>query len=162
MSTTVATGVVLSVQATVSPDRKYVFLDLQPQLARLRALASFQISAVVRRHDRGRHGVGASQIIQGTIQLPTIDVTQVRTSRQRARRGDAAARRPDAGRPDEREQGVPVLSKIPFVKRLFTNRAMAQDEQILLILVKPTILIQREQEQKQFPQLSSKMAGTGT
>ena len=57
----------------------------------------------------------------------------------------------------EREQGVPVLSDIPFLKRLFTNRANSEDEQVLLILVKPTILIQHEQEQKQFPLLDSKL-----
>jgi type II secretory pathway component GspD/PulD (secretin) len=53
--------------------------------------------------------------------------------------------------------GVPVLSKIPFLKRLFTNRSTAHDDQVLLILVKPTIIIQREQEQAQFPLLSSKL-----
>jgi type II secretory pathway component GspD/PulD (secretin) len=52
-----------------------------------------------------------------------------------------------------------VLSKIPFLKRLFTNRSTAKDEQILLILVKPTIIIQREAEQKQFPLLSSRVNG---
>jgi type II secretory pathway component GspD/PulD (secretin) len=46
--------------------------------------------------------------------------------------------------------GVPALSKVPFLKRLFTNSSMAKDEQVLLILVKPTIVIQREQEQDQF------------
>ena len=57
----------------------------------------------------------------------------------------------------EKEAGVPILSKIPFLKRLFTNRSNAKDELVLLILVKPTILIQHEQEQKQFPLLDSKL-----
>jgi hypothetical protein len=35
---------------------------------------------------------------------------------------------------------------------------MAKDEQVLLILVKPTIIIQREIEQTQFPLLSSRPA----
>ena len=35
----------------------------------------------------------------------------------------------------EKEEGVPVLSKIPFLSRLFTNRSQAKDEQILLILL---------------------------
>jgi type II secretory pathway component GspD/PulD (secretin) len=52
-----------------------------------------------------------------------------------------------------------VLSKIPFLKRLFTNRSLAKDEQVLLILVKPTIVISREQEQRQFPLLSNRIAG---
>jgi hypothetical protein len=36
---------------------------------------------------------------------------------------------------------------------------MAKDEQVILILVKPTILIQREQEDKAFPLLSDKPVG---
>jgi type II secretory pathway component GspD/PulD (secretin) len=51
------------------------------------------------------------------------------------------------------------LSKIPFFKRLFTNRSTAKDERIILILVKPTIIIQREAEQRQFPLLSTKISG---
>ena len=58
-----------------------------------------------------------------------------------------------------REQGLPVLSKIPFLKRLFTNTSNAKDEQVALILVKPTILIQREQEDKAFPLLSNRPVG---
>ena len=56
----------------------------------------------------------------------------------------------------EREAGVPVLSEIPFLKRAFTNRSYAKDEQVLLILVKPTIIIQREIEQQSFPLLTSR------
>jgi type II secretory pathway component GspD/PulD (secretin)/tetratricopeptide (TPR) repeat protein len=163
VSTTVATGVVLSVQATVSPDRKYVFLDLQPQLAHLQSLASFSISAVVTPVTTVA-GVttGASQIVNGTLQLPTIAVTQVKTSVSCPDGATLLLGGQTLSAETTREQGVPVLSKIPFLKRLFTARASSQDEQILLILVKPTILIQREQEQKQFPQLSSKLAGSGT
>ncbi len=163
VSTTVAVGVVLAVQATVSPDRKYVFLDLQPQLARLRALASFQISAAVQPVTTAAGGVvGQSSIITGTLQLPTIDVTQVRTSVSVPDGATLLLGGQTLAGETTREQGVPVLSKIPFLKRLFTNRATSQDEQILLILVKPTILIQREQEQRQFPQLTSRLAGSGT
>ena len=50
----------------------------------------------------------------------------------------------------EREKGVPLLSKIPFVNRFFTNRGRVRDESTLLILVKPRIIIQREEEGKRF------------
>jgi len=56
-----------------------------------------------------------------------------------------------------REVGVPVLSKIPYLKRLFTSQSEAKDEQILLILVRPTIIMQREIEQKQFPLLTNRL-----
>jgi general secretion pathway protein D len=54
----------------------------------------------------------------------------------------------------EVETGVPVLSKIPFLNRLFSNRTSAKEEQTLLILIKPTILIQNEEEERSFPGLS--------
>jgi type II secretory pathway component GspD/PulD (secretin) len=56
---------------------------------------------------------------------------------------------------------VPILSKIPFLKRLFTNRSRAKDEQVLLILVKPQIIMQREVEAAQFPLLSNRGGATG-
>jgi type II secretory pathway component GspD/PulD (secretin)/tetratricopeptide (TPR) repeat protein len=158
--TTYASAVVLKVQATVSPDRKYVYLDLQPQLARLRALVPFTISAVIT-PATGAVGVPTTNnIINGTFQLPTIDVTQVFTSVSVPDGATLLLGGQTLAAETTREQGVPVLSKIPILKRLFTNRATSQDEQILLILVKPTILIQHETEQKQFPQLSSRVGGT--
>jgi general secretion pathway protein D len=42
------------------------------------------------------------------------------------------------------EAGVPVLSKIPVLGRLFTNRSRVADQKILLILVKPTIILTEE------------------
>ena len=57
------------------------------------------------------------------------------------------------------EQGMPVLSKVPFLKSLVTNQATEKTESVVLILVKPTILLQREQEDKAFPLLSSNPAG---
>lgn len=162
VSTTVANGVVLSVLATVSPDRKYVYLDLQPQLARLRALVPFQVQGVVNGNTTSFGGVGVStnsSIISGTIELPTLDITQVETSCAVPDGATLLLGGQTLSGDSSREQGVPVLSKIPFLKRLFTNRADSQDEQVLLILVKPTILIQQEQEQKQFPLLSSKISG---
>ena len=54
----------------------------------------------------------------------------------------------------EIETGVPVVSKIPILNRFFTNRIESKEEQTLLILIKPTILIQSEQEENNFPGLS--------
>ena len=50
----------------------------------------------------------------------------------------------------EIEIGVPVLSKIPGLNRLFTNRSFVKDERTLLVLVRPTIIIHREVENDLF------------
>jgi type II secretory pathway component GspD/PulD (secretin) len=49
------------------------------------------------------------------------------------------------------EAGVPVLNKIPILKRAFSNSSLVKDEQTLLILVKPKIIIQEEVEDDTFP-----------
>ena len=59
----------------------------------------------------------------------------------------------------EVESGVPILSKIPVINRMFTNRSTVKDERTLLILVKPTIIIQSEIENQEFPGLGQ---GPGT
>jgi general secretion pathway protein D len=48
----------------------------------------------------------------------------------------------------EKEAGVPVLSKIPILGRLFRNRSIIKDHKILLILVKPTIMLQEERDKE--------------
>lgn len=47
--------------------------------------------------------------------------------------------------------GVPILSKIPVLKRAFTNTVTIRDEQTLLILVKPEIMILKEYEDQAYP-----------
>ncbi len=51
----------------------------------------------------------------------------------------------------EVEAGVPILSKIPILKRAFTNQTTVKDTRTLLILVKSKILIQQEAEEQAFP-----------
>jgi type II secretory pathway component GspD/PulD (secretin) len=94
------------------------------------------------------------------LQLPEIQITRVNTTVSVPDGGTLLLGGQTIAGEQERETGVPVLSKIPFLKRLFTNRGIAKDEQVLLILVKPTIIIQREQEQRQFPLLTTRVGGT--
>jgi type II secretory pathway component GspD/PulD (secretin) len=50
-------------------------------------------------------------------------------------------------------KGVPILSKIPIIKRLFSSDSIDRDIAItdnLIILIKPTILIREEQEARAF------------
>ena len=51
----------------------------------------------------------------------------------------------------EREMGVPILSKSPVLKRAFTNTVTIRDEQTLLILIKPEIMILKEYEDRAYP-----------
>ncbi len=155
---TVQTGVRLVVQPTVSADRKYVTLSLQPQVSSLVGLTNFPVFGIANQNNTGT-GTGTTQVFQATIQLPILDITSVNTIVSVPDGGTLLLGGQTLAGETEMEEGVPILSKIPFIKRLFTNRSMAKDERILLILVKPTIIIQREVEQQQFPLLGTRRGG---
>ncbi len=47
------------------------------------------------------------------------------------------------------EYGPPILSKIPYIDRLFKNVGYGRDAESLLIMVTPRIIIQEEEEERQ-------------
>jgi type II secretory pathway component GspD/PulD (secretin) len=90
-----------------------------------------------------------------TIEEPTEEVTRVVTRATIPDGGTLMLGGNTIAGEINLEAGVPGLSKIPFIKRLFTNTSNANDEQVLIILVKPTILLNKEIEAKMFPLLST-------
>ncbi len=142
---TLNTGAVLNVQATVSPDRRYVTMNLQPGVGRLVAVNSFQFSG------GPITGVGAS----GLVQLPIIQRQQVKTTVTVPDGGTLLIGGQKLTFESEVEAGVPILSKIPILKRLYSSKAVVKDEQVLLILIKPEILIKEEQEELAHPTLGA-------
>lgn len=44
------------------------------------------------------------------------------------------------------EFGVPILSKVPYINRLFKNVGIARTTQSLMLMVTPRIIIQEEEE----------------
>ena len=154
----IESGILLDVQGTVSADRKYVTLTLRPTLSRLAALTTFTVqSAAQVTGDDDDDTPVQSGIATATVQQPIVERTLVRTTVTVPDGGTLLLGGQTLAGEIEREAGVPVLSKIPFLKRLFTNRSTAKDEQVLPILVKPTIIIAKEQERKQFPVLSTRV-----
>ena len=164
----VQSGVVLDVQATVSADRKYVTMTLRPQLATLLDLASFTFQVGTNGGGFLGGGVGGvngalnrrQNAPTGIIQEPELQITEVNTTASVPDGGTLLVGGQVLAGETEREIGAPGPSAIPVVNRLFTDRSVAKDEQILLILVKPTIIVQHEIEQKQFPLLTSKLNGS--
>jgi Flp pilus assembly secretin CpaC len=151
-----ASGVRLIVQPTVSADRKYVTLSLQPTITKLKNLVNFPVFGVSTPNNAGGGVPGNINVFQANIQLPIINVTAVNTIVSVPDGGTLLLGGQTIAGEIEIEEGVPILSKIPFIKRLFTNRSTAKDESVLLILVKPTIIMHREIESQQFPSLNTR------
>jgi len=143
-------GVTLAVEGTVSADRRYVTLTLQPQLSRLINIRQTQFTQVVVTDDDDDN----VQTVSGSIGTPEMEQTEVATIVSVPDRGTLMLGGQRLIGEIEIEAGVPVLSKIPYLNRLFTNRSKTKDERTLLILVKPTIIIQTEEEELNFPGLA--------
>jgi type II secretory pathway component GspD/PulD (secretin) len=144
-------GVRLLVDGTISADRRYVTLNVDASVARIERFENRAITAVA-----GGQLVNSAST-QSFIQLPTTTVTRVQTTVTVPDQGTILLGGQRVVTEGEVETGVPVLSKIPIINRLFSNRTETKEEQTLLILIKPTILIQNEEETKNFPGLDESL-----
>ncbi|MGD0464905.1 MAG: hypothetical protein ABSB74_20665 [Tepidisphaeraceae bacterium] len=158
-------GVLITIErALVTADHKYVTLDIDPQLDSFLGFTTFQFESVTSGVvTTGNNNGGTTTVIgPGGFTPPSLSVQEATEQRTEVRTRVTV---PDGGTlmlggvtiagEVNLEAGVPGLSKIPFLKRLTTNASESNDEQILLILVKPTILINKEIEAKNFPLLTS-------
>jgi type II secretory pathway component GspD/PulD (secretin) len=144
----VSEGVILSLTGVVSADRRYVTFDINTSLGRIEGFQNTAISAIA------GGGLISSSATQSFIQRPTVTVTQIKTQATIPDQGTLLLGGQRLITEQEIESGVPVLSKIPIINRFFSNRIEVKEEQTLLILLKPTILIQNEEEDRFFPGLA--------
>jgi type II secretory pathway component GspD/PulD (secretin)/tetratricopeptide (TPR) repeat protein len=138
---TLNTGSVLDVEATVGADRRYVTMTIRTGLAVLERLEPVQVQTT----GTSSRGVGA------VVQLPRIRVSTARATITVPEGGTVLFGGLKQTGEVELEGGVPILSKIPILKRAYSSRSTARDENMLLILVKPRIIIQEEAEEDAFP-----------
>jgi len=143
----ISSGNSLDVEGTISADRKYVTITVRTGLAQEPFFEKFEVQRAsgdspgifILLTDQETRGVrttvsvpdGGTVLLGGLKQVGEIEV----------------------------EAGVPILSKIPILKRAFTNTTKVKDTQTLLILLKAKILIQKEAEEEAFPTLSSVRPG---
>ncbi len=139
---TALTGRSLDVQATVSNDRRYVTMTVRTFT---RQLGDF----------RTVFFGGSTTVGSGFIELATQTTQRVRTTVSVPDGGTLLIGGLKLSGERDVDAGVPILSRIPILKRAFSNTSNVKDDQVLLILIKPTIIIQEEAEADAFPSLSS-------
>ncbi len=145
-------GVVMQVEGAISSDRRYVTLNIDTSVSQAeRPFRQVAVSAVA-----GGQLV-SSDDVSSFIELPSINTTRVQTTVTVPDEGTVLLGGQRLVTELEVESGVPVLSKIPIINRFFTNRVQSKQEQTLMILIKPTVLIQTEEEERNFPGLSDSM-----
>ena len=166
--TLIPDGTNLSVQATVSEDRRFVRLNLSPFFSEITDVQTFTFDGSTSTErstdsvlddllDLVDGGSGAddaddelvTETSGVTVQQPVVAFTSVNT----------VVSVPDGGTvlmggikrlsESREERGVPFLSSIPYVNRLFRNVGIGQDTSNLMMMVTPRILIQEELEEDQ-------------
>ncbi len=164
-------GTSLNVQAVVSNDRKSVRMTLVPFFSQIQEVSTFTFdgSTTTRRESDNllddlldgidgnvNDGVGNNQdktletTTEGvTIQLPTIGFTTVNTVVNVPDGGTVllgGVKRMSEGRT---ERGVPFLSNVPYINRLFKNVGIGRETSNIMMMVTPRIIIVAEEEQAQ-------------
>ncbi|MAY74549.1 MAG: hypothetical protein CMJ31_07570 [Phycisphaerae bacterium] len=148
-------GAQLRVHGVVSADRRYVNLNLSVILSSLDFDSnSGAPTAVPVTGAAGGVGGGAGAGTAAvTITTPEASISFIETSVSVPDQGTLLLGGQRIVNEIEVETGVPILSKIPIINRFFSNRLETKEEQTLLVLIKPTIIIQNEEEERNFPGL---------
>jgi len=150
---TASEGFTLLLRGVVSADRRYVTLAVEATTAVIEDIVGVPISAQVGGGDGGGDLITSST----DIQQPIVQVTRVQTGVTIPDKGTILLGGQRITTETETEVGVPVLSSIPFINRFFTNRVTDTSELTLLVLIKPTIIIQGEEEELSFPGLNERL-----
>ncbi|HOQ04049.1 MAG TPA: type II and III secretion system protein [Anaerohalosphaeraceae bacterium] len=135
------TGVRLNIMPTITEDKKYVLLRIITYMDMLTNLETDTAVGLMPTPE------GGGEIVTEDYSLPTIQTSSIETRVSVPDRGTVLLGGLTMTGEYEIEAGVPALSKLPILGRLFSNRSTVKDKSILLILVKPTIVLREEAEQ---------------
>lgn len=152
-------GTSLSVQAVVSNDRRFVRLTLVPMFSKIGDVEEFTFygkkttnsgsSVQDPTDENSTNRDGEIESTEGTtVQLPTVAITSVATTVSVPDGGTVllgGIKRLSEGRS---ERGVPLLSKLPYINRIFRNVGIGRETSSLMLMVTPRIIIQEEEEEK--------------
>ncbi|HEG44494.1 MAG TPA: hypothetical protein ENH94_10650, partial [Phycisphaerales bacterium] len=133
----IQTGIMMSVTPTITADKKYVILRI--------------ITSLMDELDAGLGNTIPYQVAGlpqfASWEEPVTENTSIQTRVLVPDRGTVLLGGLTLTAEKEIESGIPILSKIPILNRFFSNRSEVKDKQILLVLVKPTIILKDEAEE---------------
>ena len=154
-------GTMMTVQAVVSDDRRYVRLTLVPFFSQIGDVETFTFegsesistsSASTDTND-GENDTSEEETEERsrsgtTVQLPTFQVITVSTTVSVPDGGTVLLGGIKRLAEARNEFGVPLLSKVPYIDRLFRNVGIGRETESLMMMVTPHIIIQEEEEDR--------------
>jgi len=154
-------GTLMSIQAVVSDNRRYVRLTVVPFFSDIGDVDTFTFEGSTTSASTStttdKDSIGnplkeeevstAVNSVGTTVQLPTFQFVSVVTTVSVPDRGTVllgGIKRLSEGR---NERGIPLLSKLPYINRLFRNVGIGRQSDSLMMMVTPRIIIQEEEEE---------------
>ena len=149
---TVPIGSILTITPTITHDKKNVLLNIITIQNEFLGLNTSEVQAPI-------IGGGATtgEVQTWEVSLPETERSSIMTRVSVPDSGTLLLGGQRITSEVDKEAGVPVLRKIPLIGRLFGNRSKVRDHKILLILVKPTIMLQEEREAEAIAAMESEL-----
>jgi len=142
-------GVYLNIQALISADRRSVRLNMPVTLTNLvpGPVSLFPVVVpIFPTQNLLTTNPGDPITFTQYIQQPVINTIQVQTTVSVPDGGTVLMGGIKRLSESRSEYGPPILSKIPYINRLFKNVGYGREAESLLIMVTPRIIIQEEEE----------------
>jgi type II secretory pathway component GspD/PulD (secretin) len=149
-NTPIPTGVALTMNAVITADRRYVRMSLAPTLTNLATptTALFPVTTFVTPLFEGG-AQGQPVPFTMFLQQPGFTTVTVMTTVMVPDGGTVLMGGLKTLREGRNEFGPPILSKLPYINRLFKNVGYGRETESLLMMVTPRIIINEEEEAKQ-------------
>jgi general secretion pathway protein D len=154
-------GTSLSVQAVVSNDRRFVRLTVVPFFSQIGDVDEFTFtgskttqtksSDATKKKGDDETSSTKEEVLESegtTVQLPTFSFVTVTTTVSVPDGGTVLLGGIKRLNENRTERGLPILSKIPYISRLFKNVGLGRTTSSLMMMVTPRIIIQEEEEEK--------------
>jgi general secretion pathway protein D len=154
-------GTLMTIQAVVSNDRRYVRLTVVPFFTQVGDVQEFTFDGAASTtnsssttdddddgNEESTNDAAADTRSGVTVQLPAFQFIAVVTTVSVPDGGTVllgGIKRLSEGR---NEVGVPLLSKVPYINRLFKNVGIGRETDSLMMMVTPRIIIQEEEEER--------------
>jgi general secretion pathway protein D len=151
-------GTQLTVQSVVTPDKRFVRMTMSPTFSTITNRDRTFTFTGSTSSNTGTTVIGEdgtplpdndnaqTNFVGSTVQLPTLGVTTISTTVVVPDGGTILLGGIKRLSETRQEQGVPMLSKIPYVNRLFSNIGTARTANTFMMTVTPRIIIPEEEE----------------
>ncbi len=146
-------GIRLDIRPIVSSCRRYVYLEMRPEVDTVLEFEEVMITVPGREpvfDEEGRIIDRVDAPIELPVQHPLTLIQEFQNTVAVPDRGLLVVGGLGRTTERDRETGIPVLNKIPLLKRVFGSEGKRREDQTLIILVRPRIIILDEEEQYAF------------